>query len=701
MKLRTKKSNSTLRSIVVMSYLSSFIKLSIATLVLFIVSAPIYALTDSQLDMFAENNIMFYDPGSINCPPGSAFDSNSISGSNILMIGDSITRRSQTQLQTAISGIDIVSQDSKQFGGADNNNPTGLQLLKSLTLKPIIILALGTNNASLTTDDVNEAIKLVGSNRQLIFVTNYKYNDPNFYSSNNNKLRAAAQTNSNIAIADWEAAAATDPDKYIDTADGYGVHPSVGAGTELFAQTIANSLKQIRSTAPNTTVITTSAGGDNQSVLLGFLIDNGYTHQSAAAIAGNIQGESYNADPARLEGYYSENKTIPGMVENYIANENFRAIEGDCATGNQTFKGGFGIAQWTSPNRVRNLQCFADGRNPWTNETHPPMPVISLEVQLKFLLAELASYKMGPSRMNAIASLEEATWVILRGYEIPSAVLFVTATGACRTQSCENAKQNCINMTAAGKSTPSCQDNDEEPPDTNEFSKLNPSVHRAAYSALTTRFNYAQKFLGLTPTSPQFATFNCINSGSHWSGEGFPYYYQRDPEWKEHPYGPRVMSDGSTGGMSTLGSSGCGIFSFAMMATALLNREVLPTELADIAGPGGMLREGGSSHGLVGFLAPKYGLEFKSIGVSSGDRAQAISVINQYLRDGWMIHSTGLGTTPYTSTGHMIGIRGITTDGKWLIADSNASQEAQNTLWEPTDVINAGMNVGYLMAIRK
>ncbi len=68
-----------------------------------------------------------------------------------------------------------------------------------------------------------------------------------------------------------------------------------------------------------------------------------------------------------------------------------------------------------------------------------------------------------------------------------------------------------------------------------------------------------------------------------------------------------------------------------------------------------------------------------------------------------MIHTSGRGSNPFTSGGHYIGIRGITEDGKWLLADSAGSRGKENTLsksFPPEEVINAGMAIDNITAIK-
>ena len=163
----------------------------------------------------------------------------------------------------------------------------------------------------------------------------------------------------------------------------------------------------------------------------------------------------------------------------------------------------------------------------------------------------------------------------------------------------------------------------------------------------------------------------CGAQDKPWYGD-FPWWDQCDPQWKETSYG----------GCGTTCSSGCGVVSFAMMATALTGIERRPDEVTKLAGSKGLHVCGkGSSHSLPLVLAPEYGLIAESIDSASIDQ------INAKLRDGYMIWTCGGGSNPFTSAGHCIGIRGITDDGKWLIADSNGEKGRVNTLettWDPS-----------------
>ncbi|MBR0482967.1 C39 family peptidase [Candidatus Saccharibacteria bacterium] len=188
------------------------------------------------------------------------------------------------------------------------------------------------------------------------------------------------------------------------------------------------------------------------------------------------------------------------------------------------------------------------------------------------------------------------------------------------------------------------------------------------------------------------AMANSAECGNSYDSSDFPWYDQGDKRWRSSPFGS-----------GTVGEAGCGPTSFAMMATALLRKTILPDETAKYAGEHGVyIPHAGSSWTVTKVLADRYGLEYKDVGGSSSD-AETIATVSKLLREGWMIHTSGAGSAPFTKNGHYIGIRGITADGKWLIADSNGQKGKANTAkeWEPQEILNAGMRKENIKAIRR
>ena len=268
-------------------------------------------------------------------------------GSDILMIGDSITDGSRSALTSAIPGITIVAQHSKQFGGTNDKNPSGIQLLQTESLKPIIVFALGTNNNGLSDSEVTRVISLVGQSRRLVFVTNYKLNNSSYFSSNNNKLKQAASTNTNVYIADWDRvmSSQSNPNSLI-TSDGYLVHPSNPNGTKLFADTVAGVLSQIGvsgSTSSVSTTITSQFG--NATVR---------TMTREEVISLGWSGEATLIDLKTQIAY----KILGSAPVNYNHSDYHVASENDCYAKRQSF----GLV----PNKTRSLNT-----SDWTWSARP------------------------------------------------------------------------------------------------------------------------------------------------------------------------------------------------------------------------------------------------------------------------------------------------------------------------------------------
>lgn len=180
--------------------------------------------------------------------------------------------------------------------------------------------------------------------------------------------------------------------------------------------------------------------------------------------------------------------------------------------------------------------------------------------------------------------------------------------------------------------------------------------------------------------------------GGTWNSSDFPTYLQCDERWGSYRYGTGGIN-GKQG--TSICDSGCGPSSFAMMATVLLGREVFPSETADIAGKAGMhVTDAGSSWEITNTLAKHYGLQYQDFGTS---RNSCINVINNALNDGWMIHTSGAGSKPFSNGGHYIGIVGIDNNGNWLIVDSSHG----NASYAPSAVVNAGLKCDNLKGIRK
>lgn len=181
--------------------------------------------------------------------------------------------------------------------------------------------------------------------------------------------------------------------------------------------------------------------------------------------------------------------------------------------------------------------------------------------------------------------------------------------------------------------------------------------------------------------------------GGTWTEGDLPWYRQCDDRWGNLRFGTGGIH-GNTG--STICKAGCGPTSFAMLVTALLGKEILPDQTTDIAGKANMYVPGeGSAHGITKKLANHFGLEYKNISNCTNPK----QAINDALNDGWMVHTSGKGSAPFSQNGHYIGIAGFTPDGKWMVADSS-SYTKKNAAYNPDTVVNAGLWCSNIHAIR-
>ena len=374
------------------------------------------------------------------------------------------------------------------------------------------------------------------------------------------------------------------------------------------------------------------SGDDNASGVIGTLINNGYSHTAAAAIAGSLLAES-GMNPKKLQG-------------GTIVDDSFRAYNSE----GKTFNGGFGIAQWTSSGRVKNLQEYADSNN---------LPVTSIQAQTGFLLKELKQYGMTPEKLNGM-DLANATFEIARYYEGPAGMVYDTNNGKYY--------------------------NDYVPKSLSEVSETSTP---AAYKDLQTRYNFAQQSLGITPTDlPEgVMTDNgrvvCIpvgyaDSGTPITVDDVIAYLQCDPAYADLKFGAGGVY-GTEG--ASICDAGCGPTSFAILAMALgINTN--PIETADIAGKAGQYSPGnGSSWTVTATLADHFGLSSEIISTNNAEN------ISSMLREGKMIHIVGVGSMPYTEGGHYVAIVGMTNDGKWVIGDSGHGKKMAVAAYDPNAVL--------------
>jgi hypothetical protein len=142
------------------------------------------------------------------------------------------------------------------------------------------------------------------------------------------------------------------------------------------------------------------------------------------------------------------------------------------------------------------------------------------------------------------------------------------------------------------------------------------------------------------------------------------YYNQTDARWGNEPYGKT----------STIGRAGCGPTALAIAVASLTDNRVTPYEVAQWSMKGGYVCEGsGSYHSLISNGGRHYGLTVTSIGRDGKKLVEA-------LQEGKLVIAI-MSKGHFTNSGHFIVLRGVTEDGKLLVADP-ASVKRSDKEWD-------------------
>lgn len=157
-------------------------------------------------------------------------------------------------------------------------------------------------------------------------------------------------------------------------------------------------------------------------------------------------------------------------------------------------------------------------------------------------------------------------------------------------------------------------------------------------------------------------------------GSSFTYYEQTWPAYTDYPYG-----------YNTVGGYGCGPTSMAMVISNLTDVTVSPKYMADWSYNNGYYVSGrGTAYGLFPAASAAFGIKCSTI--SCYDKSAVVSA----LQSGKLL-ITVVGYGDFTRGRHFLLIRGITEDGKLLLADSG---KYENCLmeWDYSKVISQVAN---------
>mgnify|MGYP000131652762 FL=1 len=148
------------------------------------------------------------------------------------------------------------------------------------------------------------------------------------------------------------------------------------------------------------------------------------------------------------------------------------------------------------------------------------------------------------------------------------------------------------------------------------------------------------------------------------------YYNQLDERWADEPYGT-----------DNIGGYGCGPTSMSIVVSSLTEQTVDPPAMAEWAYQHGYWCSGnGSYHSLIPGAAEGFGLSCESI--ATDDPPAVVDA----LASGKLIVAL-MSKGHFTSSGHFLVLRGVTAEGKILVADP-ASKKRSEQEWDLSIILD-------------
>lgn len=169
-----------------------------------------------------------------------------------------------------------------------------------------------------------------------------------------------------------------------------------------------------------------------------------------------------------------------------------------------------------------------------------------------------------------------------------------------------------------------------------------------------------------------------LSSSCTTQGNGsFVYYSQTDAQWATKPYGS-----------GTIGADGCGPTSLAMIVATFFDSSVTPVTMANLgAKEGSYDPKSGTIHDkLFAAAAKQYNFTYTNM---TGD---SMAQLEDFVKQGGLIYLAGASPdAPFTKGGHVVVMRGVTSDGQIVVADPWRNEA---DTYKPS-VISAGKGTTY------
>jgi peptidoglycan/LPS O-acetylase OafA/YrhL len=163
--------------------------------------------------------------GTASAPPGT------VDGSDVTLIGDSVSLGSDQDLHRLLPGVDVHAQVGRMMEDAPD---ICRQLLAEGRLRGTVVLALGTNG-EFGPDVLDDIRSVIGGRRMVLMTVRGPFS---WQDSVNSVVRTYQHDHPEVLVDDWYDAVAPHLDLlWIDH-----VHPRGGAGTTLFASSLEQTL---------------------------------------------------------------------------------------------------------------------------------------------------------------------------------------------------------------------------------------------------------------------------------------------------------------------------------------------------------------------------------------------------------------------------------------------------------------------------
>lgn len=595
--------------------------------------------------------------------------STKLTSGKVYILGDSITNSAKSKYievfqQQGLTAT-VNASDSRSITTQGNDGKSGLEAIeadKAIIADPnvkAIVVALGSNGHN-SADNVHKVFAALRSLNpaRIYWVDTIAIGRPDYQKETIKESNVGIYTEvdaNNITAIPWFNTVDPASDKlnpngnekdlngYIVDADVHVHLTAVGvdALVELVSNTVINNASSSSQTvltggcSCSVEVATGLNGNDNPEKAWNFFIGKGLSANATAAILGGMWGES-GINPHNMQNTAKFPEDVPEMPTEIDANTG-QVVPVSWLYGHA----GYGILQWTTKDRQLGLIATAKRLGKSTGD---------LEVQLERVWEELVYKNKVLARLREPdVTINDASDKITMEFIVPGAVI-------------------------------------KDRPGYTEEKKDKKLGERRAFSQ--------KMFDDHSGLSPGLALAGSTGSCANITGpgedtkyvDGFTVYSQRDAAWKNNAYGSSTIED-----------SGCGPAAMAMIITNLTGTAVSPAETTAYANLKNMYIENvGSSWSVAPVLAEHWGLKSQALNEKN---AVTVSSVTAALQAGALVFGFGGGAKPFSAEGHAIIIRGVTSSGKFKVADSWYTDTAEQE-WGPEQILSQ-MSAGSMYAITK